>query len=77
MNKTLSTLVSDEDTLNAELSAKQAQLTSLNKDLEDLKAKKDRVTKQVRTYNKATTQEPVPTNVAVTNDVHVLNFSDI
>ncbi len=47
MNKTLSTLVSDEDTLNAELSSKQAQLASLNKDLEDLKAKKDRVNKQV------------------------------
>ena len=41
-------LVSDEDTLNAELSSKQAQLITLNKDLEELKAKRDRVTKQVR-----------------------------
>ncbi len=43
----MSILTSDEDNLNAELNAKQAQLASLNKDLEDLKAKRDRVTKQV------------------------------
>ncbi len=43
----MSTLTSDEDILNAELNAKQAQLASLNKDLEDLRAKRDRVTKQV------------------------------
>ena len=47
MNKTLSTLASDEATLTSELNAKQAELASLNKDLEDLKAKRERVTKQV------------------------------
>lgn len=47
MNKTLSTLTSDQETLTAELNLKQGELTSLNKDLEDFKAKKDRVIKQV------------------------------
>ena len=47
MNKTLSTLASDEATLTSELNAKQAELASLNKDLEDFKAKRERVTKQV------------------------------
>lgn len=46
MGRTLSSLKSDEAMLTANLEEKQNTLTQLNKDLEELKAKKDRVTKQ-------------------------------
>ena len=48
MNRTLSLLTSDSGALVDELNVKQTALGSLNKDLEDLKAKRERVTKQVQ-----------------------------
>lgn len=47
MGRTLSSLKSDEATLTADLEEKQSTLTQLNQDIEELKAKKERVTKQV------------------------------
>ena len=50
MGRTLSSLKSDEAVLTAGLDEKQNTLTQLNKDLEEFKAKRERVNKQV-TYN--------------------------
>lgn len=47
MGRTLSSLKSDEAMLTASLEEKQNTLTQLNKDLEELKAKRERVNKQV------------------------------
>ena len=47
MGRTLSSLKSDETMLTADLEEKQSILTQLGQDIEELKAKKDRVTKQV------------------------------
>ena len=47
MGRTLSSLKSDEAALTVNLEEKQNTLTQLNRDLEELKAKKERVTKQV------------------------------
>ena len=38
---------SDEAMLTSDLEEKQSMITQLNRDLEELKAKKERVTKQV------------------------------
>ena len=48
MGRTLSSLKSDEATLTSELDEKQSTINQLNKDLEELKAKRERVNKQVR-----------------------------
>ena len=53
MGRTLSSLKSDEATLTSDLEEKQNMINQVNKDLEELKAKKDRVNKQVY-YNKKT-----------------------
>ena len=47
MERTLSSLKSDEAMLTAGLEEKQNTLTQLNKDIEELKAKRERVNKQV------------------------------
>ena len=47
MGRTLSSLKSDEATLTSDLEEKQNTINQVNKDLEELKAKKDRVNKQV------------------------------
>lgn len=47
MGRTLSSLKSDEAMLTSDLEEKQSMITQLNRDLEELKAKKERVTKQV------------------------------
>ena len=47
MGRTLSSLKSDEATLTSDLEEKQNMINQVNKDLEELKAKKDRVNKQV------------------------------
>jgi hypothetical protein len=48
MGRTLSSLKSDEATLTSVLEEKQNMINHLNRDLEELKAKKERVNKQVR-----------------------------
>lgn len=50
MGRTLSSLKSDEAMLTSNLEEKQNTITQLNRDLEELKAKKERVTKQARKY---------------------------
>lgn len=47
MGRTLSSLKSDEAILTSNLEEKQNTLTQLNKDLEELKAKRERVNMQV------------------------------
>ena len=47
MGRTLSSLKSDEAMLTSDLEEKQSTLTQLGQDIEELKAKKERVTKQV------------------------------
>ena len=47
MGRTLSSLKSDEATLTSELDEKQNSLNQFNRDLDELRAKKERVTKQV------------------------------
>ena len=48
MERTLSSLKSDEATLTSDLEAKQNAINQLDRDLEELKAKKERVSKQVK-----------------------------
>lgn len=53
MGRTLSSLKSDEATLTSDLEEKQNTINQLNRDIEELKAKKERVNKQVRKYLEA------------------------